>query len=124
MRLGALYRNPRTHSSGKTGEKALVLAADLARQVGMVPTWPNVQTIRLAIESEAELSAASLAEAAEIILQSSKEFSRGRYVTCPPEWEARELFRHNSIDRFWFEDARWRVKAIYQQWVEKLRESA
>lgn len=113
VRLAALYRNSPARGSGKTGRKSLVLAAQVARQLGMVPTWPNVQTIRLAIESEAELSSASLAAAADVIVKAAKEQSLFSPYVPPSKWQERELFRENSVDRFWFEDARWRSKNAY-----------
>lgn len=108
-----MYRNSGVRSSGKSGGNSLVLAADIARRLGMVPTWPNVQTIRLAIESEAELSGVSVVEAAAVIVEAAKEPSRFSPLVPPSEWQRREVFRENSVDRFWFEDARWRGKNAY-----------
>lgn len=88
----------------------------------MVPTWPNVQTIRLAIESEAELLSVPIHHAAEVILQAAKEFSRADGYSCPAEWQRREIFRENSVDRFWFEDARWRSKAAYLEFRAQRRD--
>ncbi len=98
---------------------ALKLAADLARLVGMVRTWPNLQTIRLAIESEADISEVTLQQAAALIAAAAQERTR-RPDYCPSSWELREIYRDNSIDRFWFEDARWRSKGAYAALLERL----
>lgn len=126
VRLGALYRNSGAHSSGKTGESSLTLAAEIARVVGMVPTWPNVQTIRLAIESEAEFSEISIAQAASLIAQAALEFtSPGGGLYTPPDWRDQvRAFKANRVDRFWFEDSRWRMKSIYGMLLARLEESA
>src|SRR5579871_3356027 len=110
VRLGAQYRNPDVRSSGKVGLK---WAAHVARQLGMVRTWSNLQTIRLAIESEAELSDIAVAEAAEVILRAAREHSQQSIYRPPSDWEVRQIFRENSVDRFWFEDSRWRAKYTY-----------
>lgn len=90
----------------------------------MVRTWPNVQTIRLAIESEAEYSEISVAQAAALIVQAAQEVSHGPQYSCLSTWERHLLLKKNDIDRFWFEDSRWRMKAGYWQWLERLRVSA
>jgi hypothetical protein len=78
----------------------------------MVPTWPNVQTIRLAIESEAEYSGISLESAAELIGVAARDvaiFDPQRY-----SFQAATLLRKsNIVNRFWFEDALWRYKDAY-----------
>lgn len=91
----------------------------MARALGLVPTWPNLQTIRLAIESEAELSSISLAEAADVLIRAGKEWTHCGVLHCPSDWEKREGARLNTVDRFWFEDARWRSKFAYQDFVAK-----
>ena len=103
---------------------AIQLAAALARQVGMVATWPNIQTIRLAIESEAEFSAVTVAQAATLIASAAQEISRGPEYSCLSSWEQHQLRKANDVDRFWFEDARWRTKPGYWQWLEKLQAGA
>ncbi len=101
---------------------SLKFATEIARRVGMVPTWPNVQTIRLAIESEAELSGVSIMIAAIVIERAAKErSSAGNGLTCASSWEHFQVFRENNIDRFWFEDARWRTKFAYAEFSEHLR---
>jgi hypothetical protein len=91
----------------------------------MVPTWPNVQTIRLAIESEAECSEVSLSQAAGLIITAAQEISRwGELYVPPSRWEERQLQRQNDIDRFWFEDSRWRTKHSYFRLLERLRASS
>jgi hypothetical protein len=130
----AASHNSRPLSSQKSAEnsplsvenpraRALQLANDLVRKVGMTPTWPNIQTVRLAIRGEAEFSEISMEQAASVIGMAAKEWSRGRYITCTPAWEERELYRINTIDRFWFEDARWRNKNIYAEFMAQLQES-
>jgi len=102
---------------------ALTLAAQIARKVGMVPTWPNVQTIRLAIECEAAYSEVSAKEAAEVIARAARELScdpNAGYVPTPT-WLERELARRNRIDRFWFEDALWRRKPSYWEFSDRRR---
>lgn len=130
----AAFHNSRLVSSEKSEENsvlpvdspralALKLAADLARQVGMVRTWPNLQTIRLAIESEAEQSEVSLNQAAALIAMAAQERSRGPMYSCLSSWEERELARVNVVDRFWFEDARWRSKSAYAAFLNRLNEA-
>jgi hypothetical protein len=128
--------NSRRDSSEKTEENsstpsvdspralALKLAADLARQVGMVRTWPNLQTIRLAIEGEADFCGITLHQSAALIMAAAGEWTRGRYLTCAPAWEEREVYRANTIDRFWFEDSRWRGKASYHKLLSRLSEAS
>lgn len=96
------------------------LAADLARQVGMVRTWPNLQTIRLAIESEAEHSGITVSQAAALIAMAAQEWTRRSGLVCESSWEIREIARENTIDRFWFEDARWRSKRTYAAFLLRL----
>jgi hypothetical protein len=110
-----------SHNSGwrSSGKRNFPLAAKVARELGLVPTWPNLQTIRLAIESEAALSNAARAQAAEMLIRAGKEWSPGPRYSCPSEWERRELFRLNTVDRFWFEDARWRSKSAYLEFRDK-----
>ena len=110
--------NPGARSSAK---RDFSLAARVAKMLGLVPTWPNLQTIRLAIESEALLSAVSMAEAAEVLIRDAKEPSICGVLHCPSEWEKREIARINTVDRFWFEDARWRSKFAYQDFVAERR---
>lgn len=127
--LGAQYRNPDARSSGKAVDSransrratSVHLAAQIARRLALVRTWSNLQTIRLAIESEADLSDISVAEAARVILDAARELSYGPSFRPPAEWEHREIFRENSVDRFWFEDARWRTKGSYLVFVADLR---
>lgn len=126
--LGAIYPKPAARASGKKGRfPHLKLAADLARQLGMVPSWPNLQIIRLAIESEAEYSEITIPQAAALIAQAAVEFtSPCGSVYRPPDWRDEvRAFKANRVDRFWFEDARWRTKAIYDTMLARLqRESA
>jgi hypothetical protein len=121
---GALYRNSGARSSGKTGPKSLTLAAEVARQVGMVPTWPNVQTIRLAIESEARYSELSISQSAALIVSAANDFT----IVCAEDYNfqaATLLRKSNVVNRFWFEDALWRYKTAYQNMLARLqRESA
>jgi hypothetical protein len=92
----------------------------------MVPTWPNVQTIRLAVESEAVHSGIAERQAAALIVTAAQEISpaSGGGLVPPSKWEQRQAFRKNDIDRFWFEDARWRMKASYWKLLELLQAEA
>lgn len=107
--------NPSQRSSRK---RAIPLAARVARELGLVPTWPTLQTIRLAIESEAALSSVSLNKAAELLVRAGKEWTSCSIFHCPSDWEKREISRLNTVDRFWFEDARWRSKIAYAEFRE------
>jgi hypothetical protein len=73
-----------------------------------------VQTIRLAIESEAGFSHVSVSQAAELILAAVWDFTvidASRY-----SFQAVALLRKsNIVNRFWFEDALWRYKAAYNK---------
>lgn len=106
--------NPARRSSGK---RNFPLAVKVARELGVVPTWPNLQTIRLAIESESVLSSVSLEDAAAVLIRAGKEWTSGDLYSCPSSWEQREHFRLNTVDRFWFEDARWRSKFAYAEFA-------
>jgi hypothetical protein len=123
--------NSRPRSSGKNSRfsttrsdtRHLPLAAEVARKLGIIATWANVQTIRLAIESEAALTGVALLDVAEMIVRAGKEWTRGSMYSCPSEFERREIFRLNAVDRFWFEDARWRSKDAYAEFCEQLRKN-
>jgi hypothetical protein len=97
---------------------------DVARRVGMVATWPNLETIRVSIESEAEFSAISFNEALDLILACASCPSLLPQYSAPAEWEKREISRANTINRFWFEDALWRVKFPYIEFRATRREEA
>jgi hypothetical protein len=116
-----ISHNPGRRTSGK---RALPLAAKVADELGLVPTWPNLQTIRLAIESEAKLSRAALAEVVEMFVRAGNEWTGGPRYSPLSDWEQRELSRLNSVDRFWFEDARWRAKFAYQEFREQRRKAS
>ncbi len=116
----AACHNPVARASGK---RALPLAAKVARELGLVPTWPNLQTIRLAIESEARLFCVANSVIAELLISAGKERSSGPEYRPPSEWEKRHLFRVNVIDRFWFEDARWRAKEVFAEFEARHRRS-
>lgn len=80
----------------------------MARELGLVPTWPNLQIIRLAIETEARYSRVALELAAHVIACSAKE------ITYPSQYfSAWELSVANTIDASWFANARWRIKGSY-----------
>lgn len=89
----------------------------------MVRSWPNLQTIRLAIESEADYSHLTIVEAAKVISTAALEFT-----IIEPErysFQAAHLLRKsNVVNRFWFEDALWRYKPTYERLIAALRESA
>lgn len=119
----AASHNPALRSSGKNVRfSALPLAAKVARELAVVPSWPNLQIIRLAIESAAHSCHATLAETAEMLIRAGKEWTARPQYHCPSEWEIREIERLNTIDRFWFEDARWRGKVAYERFYERLRQ--
>jgi hypothetical protein len=89
----------------------------------MVRTWPNVQTIRLAIESEAECSKISLTNAAELLVAAGREFT----VVDPERYSfqaATLLRKSNVVNRFWFEDALWRHKDAYQKMISYLQQES
>lgn len=90
----------------------------------MIPTWPNLQTIRIAIESEAECFDVAMEQIAEVFIRAGKEWTPGPMYTCPTDWEKRDLFRLNTIDRFWFEDARWRSKFAYAEFRGRLQKQS
>jgi hypothetical protein len=132
VRLAEIYPKPGPQSSGKRGNisaassrsAALKLAADVARQLGMVRTWQNVQIIRLAIESEAEYSGITIPQAAALIAMAANDFT----IVDPQRYSfqaAALLRKSNIVNRFWFEDALWRCKAAYDDMLVRLqRESA
>jgi hypothetical protein len=99
------------------------LAVQIARQLGMVRTWPNVQTIRLAIESEAEDSGVTLNQAAALIIMAAKEFT---IVDAQMySFQAATILRKsNNVNRFWFEDSLWRHKEAYQKMLFRLQQCA
>jgi hypothetical protein len=111
--------NPSARSSGK---RAIPLAAKVARELGVIPTWPNLQTIRLAIESQAEPCRATVSEIAEMLIRAGKEWTAAPQYVCPSQWQKREIDRLNTVDRFWFEDARWRYKLAYAEFLERRKE--
>ncbi|HXM64457.1 MAG TPA: hypothetical protein VN950_26590 [Terriglobales bacterium] len=123
----AAYRNSCVSASGKIGDResrslAIKLASVLTRKAGLVSTWPNIQTVRLAIESESGYSRVSLTEAANVILAAALERSHLPQYACPSQWERFEAYRENNVNRFWFEDARWRSKLAYSEFLLRLRE--
>jgi hypothetical protein len=99
----------------------LHLAADLARRIGMIRTWPNLQTIRIAIENEADDNSLTLDQAAALIAMAAQELSILSGPGLLPDWraQARE-FKLNRVDRFWFEDGRWKDKEIYGEMLSRL----
>lgn len=97
-----------------------VLANEVAKRVGLPATWPNVNTIAAAIELEAWRLKVAAEDAAEVLVQCAFETSCYPQFHCPSEWEKREISRENNIDRFWFEDARWTVKAAYTNFRAEL----
>ena len=121
--MAAIYPNPSAASNEKVRSLALKLAAHIACQLGIVRTWPNLQTIRLAIESEAAASGVPIDAAADVIVRAAREQTRLPQYTFAAEWVRRETYRENSVDRFWFEDARWRTKTAYLEFRADLRES-
>lgn len=94
-----------------------VLAAEVARRIYLPATWPNVNTIAAAIDLVASWHEISPEEAVELLVRCAAERRRDRQYTPPSEWEQRESFRENHVDRFWFEDARWKTKFAYAEFV-------
>ena len=89
----------------------------------MVASWPNIQTIRLAIESEASYSEVSESQAAALIVAAALEFT----VVNPERYtfQAAALLRKsNIVNRFWFEDALWRYKDAYNNMLARLQAEA
>lgn len=120
----SVFHNSTARSSGKSGKNStLVLAAKMALRLGMVDTWPNLQTIRKAIESESRFSGISVVEACELILLCAFYVVRLPLYRVPFGWEMREVARANTVDRFWFEDSRWRMKPPYFEF-QQAREAA
>jgi hypothetical protein len=100
------------------------LAADVARQLGIVRSGANVRMIQLAIKSEADFSGVPAIEAASVIVRAAREWSRRPEYSCLASWEEREMARENTVDRFWFEDARWRTKLAYVEFASEQRDRA
>jgi hypothetical protein len=96
----------------------------MAHRLGMVDTWPNIQTIKKAINAEARFSAIAVTEAAELILAAANSPSLLPQYSSPAEWEKREVSRANTINRFWFEDSLWRVKFPYIEFQARRRDEA
>lgn len=90
----------------------LPLAKKVARELGLVPTWPNLQVIRLAIDSEAAFSGAPAAEVALMLIRAANEFTIHRREQYSYALQSR-IAKTNSVDRFWFEDHRWRDKQAH-----------
>jgi hypothetical protein len=113
--------NPARPSSGK---RDFPLASKVARELGLVPTWPNLQTIRLAIECEASFLSVPPADVAEMIVRAAKELTWGSSLACHSVVDEAFWMRLNTVNRFWFEDARWREKFAYAEFVQQLRREA
>lgn len=117
----ASCHNPGARSSGK---RDFSLAAKVARELGLVPTWPNLQIIRLAIESEIlhlQFFRVRGDAVARMMIRAANENSAMRYA----DWfERAKIYRSNCVDRFWFEDGRWREKIAYLDFLDELREQS
>ena len=122
----AASHNSLPRSSEKSAENSpvssrglsLALADDMARSLGMTPTWANVQTVRLAIEGESAFSGISVKEAAAVIAMAAQERTR---LPRDPDFHDRQFtLKLNSVDRFWFEDGRWRDKYVYGEFLARL----
>jgi hypothetical protein len=103
--------------------KRMQAALRIARSVGLPATWPNLRTIEAALVCESEFSSISLPEAAEAILKAAREQTHRPAYRIAADWEAREIFRLNVIDRFWFEDGRWREKYAYAEFLSEVRQA-
>jgi hypothetical protein len=98
-----------------------VLAKQLAQRFYLPTTWPNVNTIAAAIELVAFHSNVPAEEAAELLVACARERTFPDNLVCPSERDRREISRVNTVDRFWFEDARWRCKDAYAEFYERTR---
>ena len=83
----------------------LKLANDVARKLGLPPTWPNLRTIEIALIFEMAQSGTSLHQAAETIIDCAWQFVRLR----PRQLKDLGLTRYWPLNRFWFEDAIWQM---------------
>jgi len=89
----------------------------------MPATWPNVQTVRLAIEAEAAFSEVSLSQAAALIVMAANNFTP--VDASQYSFQAAALLRKsNIVNRFWFEDALWRYKDAYNNMLARLQAEA
>lgn len=73
------------------------------------------------MEDEALLSQAAPREVATMLICAGKELTQGPLYSPLSDWKQRELFRSNQVNRFWFEDARWREKFAYHEFRERRR---
>lgn len=83
-------------------ERAMPLAAKVAFETMMVPTGANLETIQRAIEREAELMKIRKKEVVEMLILAAKE-------------EPGPV----PVNRFWFEDSRWRSKEAYKEFRKR-----
>jgi hypothetical protein len=120
----AASHNSAVRSSEKVGRNsALPLAGQIARQLGMPESWPNVQAIKLAILAEAGYSDISIAQAAALIVSAAHDFT----IVRPDRYNfqaAALLRKSNVINRFWFEDSLWRYKDAYHQLLHRLQQGS
>lgn len=98
-------------------------ALKILRLVGLPRSWPTVKAVELAIEAEASFSGVSVEEAAQVISKAACEYTRAPLYSVPANWETRDIFRLNLVDRFWFEDARWRAKFAYAEFQGRLEQA-
>jgi hypothetical protein len=77
-------------------------ALRIAEHLGLPKTFPNVRTIELAVECEAEFTDLPIEEAEQLIV-------------------AAAAHTRISINRFFFEDARWRETELYLNYQRRRR---
>jgi len=84
----------------------LEAALEIMRQLHMVWSWPTMLTVAEAIRCEANCSNITPDLAARVILQSARVVN----------WMA-------GVNRFWFEDAKWRICRSYEEFRTRLQEA-
>ncbi len=82
--------------------KRMQAALRIAEHLGLPKTFPNLRTIELAVECEAEYSDTPLEEAEQLIVAAAVNTRIG-------------------INRFFFEDARWRETDLYLNYRRRRR---
>jgi len=83
----------------------LQLATQIAKTLGLPPSWPNLRTIEIALIFHAAQSDTSLQETAQTIIGCAREF----YRLSPAKLKTLGIERYWPLNRFWFEDAIWQV---------------
>jgi hypothetical protein len=100
-----------------------VLAKKLAVRIYLPASWPNVNTIAAAIELVVMHANVTAEQAAELLFACARERTPRPQYRPPAQWEEREISRVNTVDRFWFEDCRWRAKEAYEEFWRQRQQS-